>query len=648
MSRAEDFDIISQLPSGFPNITVWRVDKPNVKCAVDEMPKITFQPGDFITIAAGGCAQTGGLGKTWKRYVDPQGPNSNKYYHGQINVAGMTHGMTRLQNIQFGVEHQVPLSAPAGHIQLGYEDDGYGDNGYWGRDGDDGTGDQCRGLPNAYVIVAVRHGGTPPADPARLVLGGIPHSEFRHTGAWQFGNFNTDDMSWDSFTDAFNLGWTDYANPVTYVMFLAGRGMASSGNCAGMCIFADAGEKEWVVDNNITEAFWARFPQRQPVQYDINVCHWRQMSDYFVKNWIHSLATDSNQDIANKAQSDIARGNYGLISLSHGFGGHVVVPLAVERLSGGEIHIHVYNPNTPVTSLPEKESNFAPLVIKGGNWSFPMGSETWTQSDGWLAYIPYQIDDGWRDLVNGPGDLLQIVLGQGASVDQITDSSGRRLFVTPGVASKGNIDYSARGLGHEVIKMVRLSADVSLPPPQPTPVGPPKFGLHRASAETPQMSALAKQMLTEYTPEYGATHEVYYVTNRNLRDLTIQVSTPTPGTEVNFIVGSRQGFSEMRTQPADKAQRVQPNFVIHSIADLSSGVAMHDRASVPQKTIMIHGALQPQLKQMQIQRSPEIDAGTSDVELGASTSQAMELRRAGALQNLQIESRVIDSAGTMR
>ena len=43
------------------------------------------------------------------------------------------------------------------HLWLGFEDDNYYDNGYWGRDGDDGTGDQCKGLPNAFVKVEIFH-----------------------------------------------------------------------------------------------------------------------------------------------------------------------------------------------------------------------------------------------------------------------------------------------------------------------------------------------------------------------------------------------------------------------------------------------------------------------------------------------------------
>src|SRR5689334_14130347 len=50
---------------------------------------IRFQAGDVVTVQAGGCVQTGGSGSTWKRYVDPSGPNSDRLYHGLIYIPGV-------------------------------------------------------------------------------------------------------------------------------------------------------------------------------------------------------------------------------------------------------------------------------------------------------------------------------------------------------------------------------------------------------------------------------------------------------------------------------------------------------------------------------------------------------------------------------
>src|SRR5438105_9059582 len=63
-----------------------RIDEPNVTQRLTPYIDIAFQIGDSVTIDAGGCVQTGGIGPTWKRYVNPQGPNSDQLYHGLILI----------------------------------------------------------------------------------------------------------------------------------------------------------------------------------------------------------------------------------------------------------------------------------------------------------------------------------------------------------------------------------------------------------------------------------------------------------------------------------------------------------------------------------------------------------------------------------
>jgi hypothetical protein len=146
-----------------PNTKVCRIDEPNVKVPSEEFRQVTYRPGDDVTVDAGGCAQTGGSGRTWKRYVDPQGPNSDRLYHGLIWLPGATNGMQRI-----GKNHQVfhvasNIGASLTFLRLGYEDDEYDDNGYWGHD--DGTGDQCKNSVNAFVVLTIVHhpGATTPA-----------------------------------------------------------------------------------------------------------------------------------------------------------------------------------------------------------------------------------------------------------------------------------------------------------------------------------------------------------------------------------------------------------------------------------------------------------------------------------------------------
>ena len=131
-----------------------RITRPDVTRGEREYPQVKLRPGDRWSVDAGGCVQTGGAGATWKRYVDPRGPQSDRYYHGSIAVvddAPVVHLSTIL-----GHEQVIPVSADPTrlHLRLGYEDDNYGDNGYTNHD--DGTENQCLNESDAYVLLTIK------------------------------------------------------------------------------------------------------------------------------------------------------------------------------------------------------------------------------------------------------------------------------------------------------------------------------------------------------------------------------------------------------------------------------------------------------------------------------------------------------------
>jgi len=149
------------------NVKLWRIDEPAVNQRSKSYPQITFDVGDQVFINAGGCVQTGGAGKTWKRYVSPSGPNSDHLYHGQIQIPGVINTLTNFSDLmsednavptwsrQFDVTQQVN-DWPIRYLVLGYTDDDYSDNGYWGRD--PGTENQCVNEPNAFVEIYIKKG----------------------------------------------------------------------------------------------------------------------------------------------------------------------------------------------------------------------------------------------------------------------------------------------------------------------------------------------------------------------------------------------------------------------------------------------------------------------------------------------------------
>jgi hypothetical protein len=128
-------------------LNCWVIE-PIVNQASAAYPAIQFFPGDHVTVDAGGCVQTGGHGLTWKRYVDPA--SDNGLYHGSISIPGAINGLRQLWSV---VGTTFVVGGNGGTLVLGYQDDGYSDNGYYAHD--NGTGDQCKNVGNAWVHIVI-------------------------------------------------------------------------------------------------------------------------------------------------------------------------------------------------------------------------------------------------------------------------------------------------------------------------------------------------------------------------------------------------------------------------------------------------------------------------------------------------------------
>jgi len=158
---SDQFDIIRQIHHSLQDDS-WEIRNPTVTRQMTEYPTIVFREGDKVVVTASGCVQTGGKGLTWKRYVDPQGPNADQLYHGLVSIPFATNGLVRINTVNrktLSLPARFPDSPAPLHLRLGYEDgkDDYGDNGYWGHDA--GTGDQCKSEKNAVVVVRITHAG---------------------------------------------------------------------------------------------------------------------------------------------------------------------------------------------------------------------------------------------------------------------------------------------------------------------------------------------------------------------------------------------------------------------------------------------------------------------------------------------------------
>jgi hypothetical protein len=122
-------------------------------------------------VNANGCVQTGGSGLTWKRYVNPGGDNSDWLYHGLIRVPTGTPGnaLVRIQSVVSNpfVVTGIGVPEPQLFLHLGYEDDGYSDNGYNAHD--NGTDNQCLTDPTksfdgtpAHITITISRGVAAP------------------------------------------------------------------------------------------------------------------------------------------------------------------------------------------------------------------------------------------------------------------------------------------------------------------------------------------------------------------------------------------------------------------------------------------------------------------------------------------------------
>jgi hypothetical protein len=151
VDACRDFETVRKMPD--TSSIRWRIDAPNIKKEQTDYLQIVFRRGDTVTVTAGGCVQHGGPGKTWSLYVDPK-PSRSPYFYGMIRLPGMT-AMTRIKEI---VDKPYPIPKDAigsMFLKLGFTDFRFTDNGYWGRQGDDGIDEQCKDQPNAWVQIEI-------------------------------------------------------------------------------------------------------------------------------------------------------------------------------------------------------------------------------------------------------------------------------------------------------------------------------------------------------------------------------------------------------------------------------------------------------------------------------------------------------------
>jgi hypothetical protein len=100
------------------------------------------------------------------------GKHEDSQYYGSIGIPGVIPMMPFRNALPHGAFEVPSEPGPDGFVTLQYRDDGYGDNGYWGRD--DGWWEQCFRAPDAFVVIAIQHGCVPTPVPGHSCLRGLP------------------------------------------------------------------------------------------------------------------------------------------------------------------------------------------------------------------------------------------------------------------------------------------------------------------------------------------------------------------------------------------------------------------------------------------------------------------------------------------
>ena len=634
-TAADTFDIVSK-QSDTAASTVWRIEAPNVKQKETDYPEVVFHPGDTVSIDAGGCVQTGGSGLTWKRYVNPSGPNSGHLYHGLVGIPGVTNGLVRIQDFGLNTVHQIPASvSPANfHLQLGYEDDGYGDNGYYKHD--NGTGDQCKNIFDAFVIVSIGHGGAAPVSASSFE--GITPDRFRCQAAWAFHNFNTASLSFSTFKNAFDLKWYDYIDPATYNVFLATRNnLASGGNCMGMSLLAEVGEDQFVVED-LNENFWTNYKrytaQTPKVSTDINTAHWEQLSVAFLHSYLANVAKSPAENAA-LIERDLTKQdyNYGLLSIAHSLDGHVLVPLRVSH-AGSQILIDVYDPNRQCGSVSDT-AKYPPVVIDGSKWSFLMDDgSTWsgsTLNDG-LAYVPYTSPSGWRAFAGNFTGIVEVLFGANTQIQQVTDARGRKLFLN----GTQTLDSSAAGLGNSLFRLPSLHQNSAKRPRQ----SGPRYTTVNPVELPPSFAPAAAKLDAEYAADYSNPRNFFITSETSLADLSFQIRAADSSRPVRAMIHQGNQFFEVNLRTSQAAAGAM--LLLHQPSALAAqGVILRSADGKPVSAAVTFGSNLQGI--VHVERTAEIPlSGTLRARVVQSN---LALSSAGPIAPTTITEQELSAAG---
>ena len=367
-------------------------------------------------------------------------------------------------------------------------------------------------------------------------------AKFRTNLFWPFQNFNTDAMTWTQFSQTFtNVGEGDLSFnvlPWNWHLWeraffqLVYRGIASGGNCFGMCLEALAAREARTMfvepiydspDNTYSADTLGMVPSpTNPKDVDVidqvNLKMGYQVGADFIDWFIGMEVLNDIQDanLAFKSSRDaFAAGNWPMILLSSGAlsqDGHVVVPyawlvsfsgappieasdgaIASQPLSSQTWIMRVANPNYPASAAKDDNINNEIRISPLGNtWSFTGAGGTWSGSkgsDGRILCAPYALLNYEQAMV---GDfilgLLQgiavVIFSGSGQIRQITDEAKRTYFTPARTDVAGAVDSRSVAMasaGTAVATRPQLQRTINMDPQTRIPAMAFVPTYHRAS-----------------------------------------------------------------------------------------------------------------------------------------------------------------------
>jgi len=299
---------------------------------------------------------------------------------------------------------------------------------------------------------------------------------YRGTHGFQFGNYSTDDLSWDIYRDLFGSSQVEYTVPLIgpvpkplagLFYLIAFKNVAEGGNCHGFTLSSLRFQRG--------DALLEQYPPRTSTTVYgldsssgpssklgrlINMNQGAQLGLDALWHFLWNNRADNPNRLLDEVRSSLGTNDPRMISITRSLSeGHMLLPYAVEDLAGNISLIRVYDPNKPFRSTETDDNNSAITINRTANtWSYPF-SDGSTWSGPWFTSIPYSKYPLRPRLITDEADLaLLIVIFGDAATRQLSDDTGHTFY-----DARGQLNTDPTTKLDNVMKIIPLAGKEGFP-----------------------------------------------------------------------------------------------------------------------------------------------------------------------------------------